>query len=327
MTLASLNSNIFKCVEAIAMTDIAELSNCAMVRRIDVGEALELLEGEPVKPVEGGIRQKFRACRDSREGWITVNGSQGTVFVKAAPKHYLLTQAAPVHAGIDAASAVVRVMMPGEAFNAFEDPREVVGGDRRTIYRARTTTDNLEGWVASGMEDEVRSWSSRYKVLKTVPLTRGFAANEAAEVIEVVRLLDPNELVDVTENPTEDPSTGQLRIRCIAVRDKAVGWTNVREGGIGMQSLLVRPAEKEDSDKMPESSAKSSTAPPVVPSEAPEIRGRKRTAEVAHLPSPQFNEDIAPPVHPPRPRGKGGYGWSGKGYGQKRHKGNAPNDY
>merc|ERR1719242_691766 len=168
------------------MTDVADFGNCTMVRRIYAGEALELLPDKEVQPNEGGTRRKFRACRDGREGWITTQGSQGTVYVTSAVKHYICLQASPVHAGLSAESAVVRVLMPGEAFAAFEEPKEVAGGEKLTMYRVRAITDAAEGWVVSTSEDEVQVWSARYKVLKTVSLTKGFPANEAAEVIEVL---------------------------------------------------------------------------------------------------------------------------------------------
>jgi len=193
--LAKPSNLIYRCVESIAMTDVADFAECTHVRRIDPGEALELLP--EVKASEGEARRKFRACRDGKEGWITMKGSQGTTYLKAAPNHYVCQQASPVHAGLSAESAVVHVLMPGQAFSAVEQPKEVAGGDRLTIYRVRAVTDGAEGWVTSSMQDEVEDWHSRYKVLKAVALTRTLAANEAAEVIEVIRLLEPGETVDV----------------------------------------------------------------------------------------------------------------------------------
>jgi len=246
---AKLCNSVYKCMEAIAMTDLDDFEHCTMVRRIDGGEALELLPDKEVSPSEGGARRKFRACRDGREGWVTTQGSGGTIYVKVAPKHYICQQATPVHAGLSAESAVVRVLMPGEAFAAFEDPKEVAGGERLTLYKVRSVIDGAGGWVTSTQE-EVRPWTARYKVLKTVALTRTLAANEAAEVIEVVRLLEPNELVDAAEHPTEDPSTGQLRVRCVAISDKTMGWATVREGS-GGGPLLLRPATPEDEASVP----------------------------------------------------------------------------
>lgn len=243
--LAKPSSTIYKCTEAIAMTDVSDFTNCEMVRRIDSGEALEMLSTPEFKAPEGGFRKKFRACRDGAEGWVTVQGSQGTTYVKQASKHYVCVEASPVHAGLGAESAVVKVLMPGEAFAAFEEPKEVSGGERLTSYSVRAVTDAKEGWVTCTAAGQVQPWTNRYKVQKTVALTKGFPANEAAEVIEVLRLLEAGELVDVTEQPSEDTSSGQLRLRCIALRDKAVGWVSIREG-TSASSMLVRPATPEE---------------------------------------------------------------------------------
>jgi len=265
--LAKENSKVHKCIEAIAMTDLADFTACTMVRRIDVGEALELIPSEESTPSEGGTRRKFRACRDGAEGWVTTHGSQGTVYVKAAHRHYVCLQACPVHAGLGAESAVVRVLMPGEAFAAFEDPKDVSGGDRLIIYRARAVVDGSEGWVVSASDQEVKAWRSTYKVIKTQPLTRALATNEAAEAVEVIRVLETDEIVEVSEQPTEDSSTGQLRVRCMARKDKAVGWATVRESDAGGTSAMQMRPIAPDEESAPEDLGQA--APITPPLEAP----------------------------------------------------------
>lgn len=39
-------------------------------------------------------------------------------------KHYVCLQASPVHAGLGEECGVLHVLMPGEAFMAFEDAKE-----------------------------------------------------------------------------------------------------------------------------------------------------------------------------------------------------------
>lgn len=238
--LAKINPNIFKCVEAIAMTDVPDFASCTMIRRVDCGEALELAEEAEVLPSEGGCRRKFRACRDGVEGWVTVKGSQGKVYVKAAQKHYQCLQAAPVHTGLSAESAVEKVLLPGEAFAAFEDPKEVAGGEIQSFFSVRSSGGH-EGWVSTTGLQEVRPWSSRYLVLRAAQLTQAFAANEAAALIEVIRLLQPGEIVDIIEQPIEDTSTGQLRARCVTVAEKVAGWVTIQDSD-GDSSLYLRPA-------------------------------------------------------------------------------------
>jgi len=322
--LAQLNGNVYKCSEAIAMTDVADFASCTMVRRIEAGEALELLDESAVQPSEGGSRRKFRACRDNREGWITIQGSQGTVYVRPVQKHYVCLQATPMHTGLGAEAAVVRVLLPGEAFSAFEDPREVSGGECLTMYKARMTKDGTEGWVTSTLKHEIQPWTARYKVLKTSPLTSTLAANEAAEPVEVMRLLEPGELVDATEQPLEDGSTGQLRVRCVALKDEAVGFATVREAstGFGAPPLLMRPATKEEANEQAggEQDAAGQAAP-MTPTDAaapttPPMAGFKGAGRVWQV-KEEVTEDGG--AKGGKAKGKGKFG-KGKGKGGKGKK-------
>lgn len=237
-TMAEERNNMFKCTEAIAMTDVEDFDSCSMVRRVDVGEALELLPGDKANPDSGSTRMKFRACRDGLEGWVTTKGSQGKVYAHSVKKHFVCIQACPLHAGLGAESSVVKVLMPGEAFKAFEDPKEVTGGQKRDIYKVRAVRDGADGWVVAQTAGEIVPWSKTYKVLKTMPLTKSQPANEAAEIVEVLRVLEPDEVVEVSEPPTEDRSSGQLRARCVAQKDQVAGWATVQDG---TSSLHMRP--------------------------------------------------------------------------------------
>lgn len=239
--LAKVSSKIHKCLEAIAMTDVADFEKCTMVRRIEAGEALELLVADTVAPSEGGSRAKFRACRDNAEGWITTKGSQGTQYVRPATKHYVCLQAAPLLSGLGSESEVLRILMPGEAFAAFEEPRDVSGNDPKKYYKVRVAGDLAVGWVTRSLY-EVNSWHQRYKVLKDVAMTQTLAVNEAAENVQVLRMLQANEFVKVAEPPIEDRSTGQLRVRCTATSDQVTGWATVRDGTSNISQVMMAPS-------------------------------------------------------------------------------------
>lgn len=308
--LAEPNRNVHKCGEAIAMTDVADFTSCTMVRRVDAGEALELIPSEaPAAPAEGGERRKYRACRDGREGWITTKGSQGTVYVRPAPRHYTCAQATPMHSGLGAESAVVRVLMPGEAFCAFEEPREVSGGECLSLYRARAAGGGAEGWVTVTPAGEVRPWSSGFTVVHAVPLTSALCMNEAVEPFEVHRLLEPGEMVDVAEMPVVDQATGLLRARCTAAADQASGWATLRESDV----LQLRPATAEEAARAAVLAGQRDAAPATPPLNAPSTppggacKGRRPPWEVKEEP------DDSKGFH-----GKGSKGkpWKGKGKGQ-----------
>merc|ERR1711937_626926 len=101
---------------------------------------------------------KFRACKDNKEGWVTTVGNKGKEFLRAEPRYYLCLQETPVHAGVGAEAAVVRVLMQGEAFKAFEEPKKVNRGDQRVHYRVRASLDGAEGWVSSIGEKQIQAW-------------------------------------------------------------------------------------------------------------------------------------------------------------------------
>lgn len=244
--LARLSDRVYKCQEAIAMTDLPDFENCNMVRRIEVGEALELLADDVVQPSEGGTRQKFRACRDNAEGWVTVKGSQGSQYLRKQFKHYLCIAEAPLHSTLGAASPVERVLMVGEAFCGYGEVEEVSGGDCRTHYRVRASADGAMGWVASGEAGSVRPWRPLYKVAKAVALTRALSCNEAVESIEVIRFLQPGDYVEALEAPTDDRSTSTLRVWCAVVGQTAAGWATVREGVSPTAQLYLSPADEGD---------------------------------------------------------------------------------
>lgn len=149
-----------------------------------------------------------------------------------------------MHTGLSAECPVVRVLMPGEAFNAFQEPKQVSGGECISAWKVRSMKDGVEGWVTSSIRNEVMQWTTKYKVIRPSPLTTTLAANEAAAPVEVIRILEAGETVDVTEQPNEDRSTGQLRVRCVAHSDRAFGWATVREAGGEGAPVLMEPVDE-----------------------------------------------------------------------------------
>jgi len=264
--VAKLSSAIYKCNETIAMTDISELNNCTLIRRINTGEALELLsEQEEARPKEGGMRKKFRACQDGAEGWITTTGSQGTSFVRAAPRHYMCLEATQVHESTVSKSKVLKSLMPGQAFAAFEEPKEVSGGSRLQRYRARAVSDGADGnIICNATEIHLQPWVSRHRLAKGAELTAAAFLPAEATAIGIsnkVRLLEAGEVVQVSGLPLEDPLTGRLRAQCLASRDKAIGWMTVREDSNPSSMILQRVEEKDGTD---ESTAEQEADPDLV---------------------------------------------------------------
>merc|ERR1711924_293512 len=53
-----------------------------MIRKLEVGEVLEILEG-PVPEAETGLMKvRAKAVQDGNEGWVTSKGNKGSIFLE-----------------------------------------------------------------------------------------------------------------------------------------------------------------------------------------------------------------------------------------------------
>jgi len=77
----------YKVVKTIAFTDVLDITKCKTMRKADVGEILELIEG-PVTDEENGItRIRAKSTKDPpASGWVTLAGNQGGVFLELKKK-------------------------------------------------------------------------------------------------------------------------------------------------------------------------------------------------------------------------------------------------
>jgi len=74
----------YKVVKAIVFTDVFDLTKCKTVRRGDVGEIIEVLEGPVRDEVNAMTRVRGTSTVDGKvtEGWVTVSGNKGTAFLE-----------------------------------------------------------------------------------------------------------------------------------------------------------------------------------------------------------------------------------------------------
>merc|ERR1712129_165720 len=74
----------YKVVKAIVFTDALDLAKCKTVRRGDVGEIIEVLEGPVRDETNDMTRVRGRSTVGDKvtEGWVTVSGSKGTAFLE-----------------------------------------------------------------------------------------------------------------------------------------------------------------------------------------------------------------------------------------------------
>merc|ERR1719456_1917999 len=68
------------------MTQTFDLAPGQVVRKVEPGELLEVLEGPTADPETDLKRSRSRALRDGASGWISILGNKGGTLMKSAPK-------------------------------------------------------------------------------------------------------------------------------------------------------------------------------------------------------------------------------------------------
>lgn len=210
---ARRGQSTYTCKSGIALTDAMQIKECKVLRKLDRGEQLEVLEGPIDDPVANVTRIKAKARKDGAEGWVTTKGNAGSTYAEETGCSYVLEAEVPLEKDFATGSALVRAVGTGESVEVLEGPQDEVSKPVQRIH-GRCSADGSEGWFT--LQEEAVPWSGRYRCLKPVELGKG-------------RELAAGEVLEVLEGPTRG-AEGHLRVKCCAVSDGAVGWAAVTAG-------------------------------------------------------------------------------------------------
>jgi len=71
----------YKVVKEIVLSNSLLIDQSSQLRRMDVGEVMEVLQGPMLDPSVGVYRINGKALKDAASGWVTVAGNQGITFL------------------------------------------------------------------------------------------------------------------------------------------------------------------------------------------------------------------------------------------------------
>lgn len=180
----SLAQDTYVCQSPIAMTDNFDIKNCSVLRKVDVGELLKVIGKEEVKGESTEIsRLRFRALRDDKEGFVTLKGNQGTVFLEKSTKHHVVGRRVALTSSSIKGGPVVRQLEVGEVVEACEKPKQSQG-ELLLVLKARTLSDSLSGWVAfsTSSPPPLMPWKREYVGRTTASTSAGQSTADADEV-------------------------------------------------------------------------------------------------------------------------------------------------
>jgi len=208
---------VLVCRQTIAITHEFDIGKGKPIRKLEVGEVLELVEEAVEDSKKKLARVKARTKRDDKVGWVTMKGNQGTSYVEESDRHYICRRTTPIEAAFASGSGPKRSLEEGELFEVSEGPKpETKEGAHR--IKGRCFSDLTEGWLT--LDGSVKPWLPRYTcTARTAELTTGADASDAAPLRE----LEVGEELEALDTPVAD-GTGLVRIRVRATRDGLVGF-------------------------------------------------------------------------------------------------------
>jgi len=209
------------CKQSIAITTTFNIAEGKALRKLDVGELLEVVEESKEDTVRSLTRVKVRARNDGSEGYVTMKGNQGTAYVEEASKLYKCVRSCPFELRFISGSTPIRTLEQGEAFEVTEGPKaETKQGANRV--RGRALSDNSEGWFTLSKRN-VQPWSPHYMCKTAVQLENDM---ETSDLQESVCSVETGEVLEALECPVRD-TKGVMRVKLRSPSGK-VGFATIK---------------------------------------------------------------------------------------------------
>ncbi|CAE8596151.1 unnamed protein product [Polarella glacialis] len=228
---ASFVQLYFIVTKAIAVTSEFDISKAKTLRKVDLQEVIEVLEGPLTDEKLGLTRIRGKSLLDSAEGWITVKGNQGTPFLKETEKPFYTvagTDEVPLSANATktvAGSTPLRSLKLGEVMELIEGPKkESFANGLRA--RGKASSDGIMGWFT--VRDKLGETFAEAD-LKLYTCVSAVAMTSALEIkSDIVKKLSVGDTLTLEEGPAEEPSAGVSRIKGKTSKDGVVGWITVK---------------------------------------------------------------------------------------------------
>lgn len=210
-----------KCVKEVAVTATSEVKS-ATSRKLEIDEVVQVLGQPTTEEGSGLLRAPCRILRDNIEGWVTLNGSQGTAYLKRVAKpYYLCEEETSLLDSCASSGQQVSTARKGERLEVLEGPR-LETTTEVTRARGRATKDGQVGWVL------FKDHSGRcFFELQDLLICRGGVAltdNFDIGACKAIRKLEVGETLQSLEEPRQDESRSLTRIKVRALNDGKEGW-------------------------------------------------------------------------------------------------------
>lgn len=215
----------WKCKTGVAVTDGPNIKLCKVLRKMEVGELIRLLEGPEVDKESGVTRIKALCLKDGLEGWVTTLGNAGTLYAEEKSDIYSVScDELPLQKAYgDLSSGTIRMLRKDEAFEVLEGPKEFRPEPVERM-KGRALADGAVGWVTATTK-RLKRWYPNYICKQNTVLQTTVSIGPTAGL---VRRVEEGELLEVLDGPKEDSEAGVLRVKVKTRKDQAVGWITLK---------------------------------------------------------------------------------------------------
>lgn len=146
-----------KVVKETAMTASMSIKESKTLRRLEVNEVVEVIEGPVLEESVGVQRVRAKVMKDNLEGWITTAGNQGTVFLQEGGNVFKVVKETILTESFDLESKkeetrklkdTTRKLKEGEMLQMYEWPmKDEKSGVLR--MKGKVLSDGSVGWVTT----------------------------------------------------------------------------------------------------------------------------------------------------------------------------------
>jgi len=138
-----------KVVKDIALSDNLMLEQSEQIRRMEIGEVMEVYQGPVLERVAGVYRVHGRALKDGVVGWVTISGNRGTTFLVPGGNVFRVLKPCALSSDMADVSGtrMLRMLSEAEVLEVLEWQRTARLGVTR--IRARAQTDGAIGWATT----------------------------------------------------------------------------------------------------------------------------------------------------------------------------------
>jgi len=205
----------YVCVSAIALTSDQDIASCTVLRKLDKDEVLTCLEGPLYDDKSSTSRIRAKAEKDGVEGWVTVKGNAGTVYVKEHSKQYVITKETPLQREIKIDTDQVRMLAEGEVLDVIKVAEEQSEPVLRMHVRAMG--GGVTGWVTK-KKSNVVPWTAKYRCVAATSIDDKLET----EAAKSLRTLEPGETMKFIDGPKTSDNCMRIKVR--TVKDGLEGW-------------------------------------------------------------------------------------------------------